>query len=131
MSPVSAEKKKQFTKFQQEPSYQSKVDKVKEKLQELNKVQLAESLVLSKEERDALDAQVYDVNVRLEAIFQLINDRLDDEGITSFKLPDGRPIWQQADVYVKVEDAGSFYAWLKEQPGGATFLPSTIKPSRA
>lgn len=129
MTPISSEKKKQFAKFQQEASYQSKVDLVKVKLTELNKVQLAESLVQTKEEKDALEEQVYDVNVRLEAMYQLLNEQLDDEGITSFKLPNGRPFWQQADVYVKVEDSSLFYPWLKAQPGGEDFFTVNYQTS--
>jgi hypothetical protein len=122
VTPLTKTQKAQFSKFAQEPLYQEKVDAIKALLTELNKVQLAETLVQFKEEKDALEEQTYDLNVRLEAVMQLLNDRLEDEGITSFNLKDGRCVYQQSDVYVKVENREDFHTWLRTQEDGESFF---------
>jgi hypothetical protein len=136
MTPLTKDQKAQFAKYQQEPEYQERVDKAKayfcvtcgvelgshddqhpfRPLNSLTKVDLAHELALDKAAKEDLENLVKARNLRIEAIQQLMNVQLEDEGVTSFKLPDGRTFFQKQDVYVSVDNKEEFYSWLEANP---------------
>ena len=108
--------KSKIAKFQEEPTYQEKVDKEKEPYLGLNKMTLAKAMRDTKLERDEAESKLSAIKLRYEALQQLLIEALDESDENSFTLTDG---WQ----FVQVVKVGAsvipgqrevFYKWAKD-----------------
>ena len=97
-----------------EPAYQEKVNAVKvELLKELPRhaIALATHYAALRAAKDAVEEQLSDVNLQLEAISQLLVDQYESEGGTSVKLHDGHTVSVQYEPYAQVVDREPFRLW--------------------
>lgn len=113
--PLTQDAKKKLVQFQQEPTWQEEIDLVKQQLLDLSKVELAERLRATKELKEGHEREVHQLNTILEAVNQLMVPILEEEGISSFKLPDGYTFFVNVDARVKVLDKTAYHAWIREK----------------
>jgi hypothetical protein len=101
----------------EDPNYQAKVDAVKTHLRgkyDLTGVNLAALYAEQRTVKDKLDEQVYNNNLMIEALCQLLYDRYEIEGVTSVALFEGPTIRIQMEPYGKIEDPEAFRKWCIE-----------------
>jgi hypothetical protein len=103
--------------FENESTYQQKIDKAKismlgENVEDANINRLAALFAQRKQEKDQLEAQTYNLNVELEALSQLLVDRLETESQQSVSLSSGATIFLSDAPYPSIEDEKVFYDWL-------------------
>ena len=67
-----------------------------------------------KNHKDEIEEKLSDVNQELEALSQLLIDKMEDEDMHSFKAEDGTTIFQKTAVYPKVVDKEVAFAWIKK-----------------
>lgn len=100
--------------YQQESSYQDKVneekDKVLDGMANTSSAALVHKFVALRGEIDGLKAQLKEHNLTLEALSQLIADTFDDEDVTSLKIP-GASVRVQVEPYAQVQDKEVFREW--------------------
>lgn len=109
--------KKGLVKFEQPATWQSEIDRIKQTYREqgvTDKVELAITLAEIRREKDGLEEQVGICNTRIEALNQMLLLVLEDEGINSFRLPDGRQFIGKGMVLPSVQDREAFYTWVKK-----------------
>jgi len=70
--------------------------------------------MIQKNTKDALEDDLSAINQNLEAINQLLVDKMDAEDMHSFKAEDGTTIYQKVSVYPKVVDKEVAFAWIKK-----------------
>ncbi len=68
---------------------------------------------LRSKKRD-LEADVRYLNLRLEALSRVLLERLEDDGITSFKTPAEVTLFIRDEPYASIEDRGRLFAWIKK-----------------
>jgi len=62
-------------------------------------------------EKDELNDQLSEIQVRVDAVAQLLSDAYEQQGITSLKLDDGASVSVQLEPYARVEDKEAFRLW--------------------
>lgn len=77
-----------------------------------NKVTMAKELRKIIRSKEELETQISELNVKIEALNQMLVDELEDEGITKFTLPEGLTTYQEQRVYVAIQDKEKFYEWI-------------------
>ena len=117
--PLTHDQKKKLVKFQEEATWQEKIDEVKKQLLDLDKVGLAERLKATRELKDAAEAEVKGLNVVVEAVSQLMEAILENEGVTSFRPASGVAAGYLFSVQIKarvvVTDKAAYHQWIREQ----------------
>jgi hypothetical protein len=101
--------------FQQEASFQEKVNAIKDEFSALEKGDLAREFAKARIQKKELEAQISDLNVGLEALSQLLNEHLEAEGMNKFQLVTGETCYQQIEPYSSVADQGALFAFIKKQ----------------
>lgn len=103
-----------------DPSYQEKVDELKRSVTDRSAISLASQYVDMRARKAALDAQLYDVNMRIAAYEQLLADSQEqqaagwgDYGVkdNAIKLPSGDTIRIQREPSGKVVNKEAFRLW--------------------
>jgi phage host-nuclease inhibitor protein Gam len=100
--------------FQQEASFQQKVDEVKDRYQALEQSDLARTFNLERQKKKNLEAEISELNINLEALSQLLNDQFEATGISKFQLATGETCYQQTEVYSSVTDQGALLEYIKK-----------------
>jgi predicted acyl esterase len=105
-----------------DPSYQERVNERKQAFSVDPRTQGKPSLGLlgdwynqKRLEKDALNEQLSDVNLELEALTQILVDKLEETGLTQVRLTDGSTLSLKDEPYTKVTDRETFVAWIKSQ----------------
>lgn len=103
----------------EEPNYRAKVDaKMKEIYAEVGEAlsagAVAELYKAARLEKEALEKQLYDTNLELNAIVEMLTDRYEIDGITSLKLASGERVSIQYEPHAVVEDKEKIWNWCKE-----------------
>lgn len=114
--------KGQITKFSGEPEYQDRVNREKERIQQVLKDEgksltasnYGDVLVAARVEKDRLENLVKVQNLTLESMSQLLVELLEGQDYTSLKLTNGISLSIKDDVYCSVEDKERFYNWISE-----------------
>ena len=114
--------KSELTGFSNDPSYQERIDNEKEKVRSeieetdrpLTITNFGMTLVEAKLEKKRLEELVKEQNLRIEALNQLLVDRLEAEDYGTFKLNNGVSFSIKDDVYCGVTDKVSFHNWIRE-----------------
>lgn len=112
----------QLTKFTEEPSHQEKVNEMRAKIladlkltnDEPTMFNLGYVLVQARLEKARLEARVKEENLKIEAMTQVLVDKLESEDYTSLKLTNGVSLTIKDDVYCSVSDKVKFYDWIEE-----------------
>lgn len=99
-----------------EPDYQVKVDAVKEVIKEeegfkMWSSHLAKLYAMARLEKSLLNQQLYVLNVRIEALGQMIETQFDNESVSKINLQDGMSVTYYKEPTVKVIDAEAFRVW--------------------
>ena len=103
----------------EEPTYQAKVDaKKREIYNEIGEGLSSASLALlykdARKEKEEAEKVLYDINVELTAITQMLVDRYEIDGITSTRLDTGESISLRYEPYAVVEDREKIWQWCKD-----------------
>jgi hypothetical protein len=107
--------KGKLPQFQQEPSFQAKVDEIKSQYQALDAPELARIYSLERVRKKDFEEQIADLNVGLEAISQLLVDQMEAGGLMKFSLASGETCFQQTEPYSSIQDQQALMAWIKKQ----------------
>lgn len=103
----------------EEPSYQAKVDaKMREIYAEVGEAlssgSIAELYKEARRQKEAVEKELYDANLELQAVTQMLIDRYEIDGISSLKLDSGERIGLQYEPHAVVEDKAAVWKWCKE-----------------
>lgn len=107
--------------FENESSFQEKVNTEKlaiigtDHLENANVAALAALYATGKAAKDALEDQVSGINIRLEALSQMIVEALEGESVQKVELSSGATVYLQDTPYPGIEDEDKFYAWLHRE----------------
>jgi len=101
-------------------NYQEKVQAIKQAMCEepgflLQASALARQYVEARLEKDRIKEDLADVNLRLEAISQLMTDQFEVEGTSSLKLESGHSVSIFLQPYASVMDKDAFREWCVSQ----------------
>lgn len=116
-----------------DPSYQDKVEAVQRAMKaepgfRLHAVELARQYVALREEKKVVQAELSDVDLRLEAVSQMMAVQYEVEGVSTIVV-DGRPVRTRLEPYPQVVDKALFNAWCRADPDLAklmTLMPQTM-----
>lgn len=111
-----------LTKFTAEPSHQEKVNDTRAKILADLKLDgvdptmfnLGHVLVQARLRKAQLEATLKEENLVIEAMTQVLVDKLESEDYTSLKLTNGVSLSIKDDVYCSVSDKVKFYDWIEE-----------------
>lgn len=115
-------------KLQPEKEYQEKVNDEKNKVlglatgqkanrrdaEHANVAFLGKKLAAARRKKDALEDKMYDINLTIEAIGQLLVDRLDGEEQESVDLRGGLTVGLKDDIYPMVKDRQKVFQYIKK-----------------
>jgi hypothetical protein len=118
--------------FGVEPDYQAKVDLVKQSI--LTNTPRTSSALLQKyfearNDRDRVQIALYDANLRLEAVQQLLIRQMEADNISSIRLAAGLGVSTWNEPLAQVRDPEAFRLWCLEQglERKMTLHPSSIQ----
>ena len=97
----------------EDPAYQQKVNAVKDAIRQELPMQasaLARTYAAIRAEKAEVEAALAEINLRLEAVSQLMFDQYEVEGITRLVV-DGRPVACRLVPYAKAADKEAFRQW--------------------
>lgn len=112
---VKAKTKLQLTKFEQPPDFQEKVDKAKATLSSLSLSELSlrfRENVLLKEANSAAEKEL---NVKREALNQVLLDLLAADGLKKIGTDFGATLYVKEDPYFPIEDKAAVNAWIRRE----------------
>jgi len=94
-------------------AFQANVEALKKKVKKRKPADLAALYDRLRKEKDVLDAQVSEHNVKVAAAEQLLWAAYEQAGIESLALTDGRKIGVTDDISVSIEDREQLHAWIR------------------
>jgi len=109
--------------FVEESSYQEKINAEKQKIlgvttgEGANVNRLAAFFASNKAAKDALEKQVSEINLRLEALSQLLCDALEEQSMEKVTLSSGATGYIQDTPYPTVKDRVALYEWGEKEFG--------------
>jgi hypothetical protein len=74
---------------------------------------LGDTMVKARRAKDKLEDKLYDVNLTIEALTQLLRDRMEGEEQEGIELRSGLSLRLKDDVYPMIKDTKKFYRWIK------------------
>lgn len=107
--------KTKLPKFEAEPEYAAKVEELKQQFVGLDTTELAREFKRARAQKKEFEEQVYDLNVGLEALSQLLIADLEARAIQKMQLATGETIYIQDEPYASVADQAALLAWVKKQ----------------
>jgi len=107
--------------FDVEPDYQEKVDACKRELAEgvgfeMSSAWLAQEYAATRDEKDAAEKVLSDVNLHLEALKQMIVERFDADGIDKLRTTDGQTVTVGVEPHAVIADPETFKEWCRRDP---------------
>lgn len=104
----------------EDTEYQNKVSAVRQEITEepdfqMHASSLAARYLKVRAEKEKLEAEMYDVNLELTAVEQLLIDQYEVEGTTKVTLETGESIAVQPEPYAQVQNKDEFRQWCLEQ----------------
>jgi len=107
--------------FQEESSYQDKVNDEKklllahaENMEDANINRFASLYGAGKAAKDALEEQISAINIRLEALSQLLVEAMENQGADKIQLSTGATVYIQDTPYPQVKDREALMAWINK-----------------
>ncbi len=135
--------RKKLPRLEPDTDYQEKVNREKARILKLadkqkptkadaevaNAAFLGRQMAQARRAKDRLEDKLYDENITITALDQLLVDRLEGEEQESVTLRDGVTFGLKDDIYPQVEDRGKLFAWIKltGQAALLTVHHSTLK----
>lgn len=107
--------KTKLPKFEAEPEYAAKVEEIKGQFIGLATAELAREFKRARAQKKEFEEQVYDLNVGLEALSQLLIADLEARAIQKMQLTTGETVYIQDEPYASVADQAALLAWVKKQ----------------
>lgn len=103
---------------QEEPTYQAKVDAKKREIYEeigdaLSSASIAILYKRIRQDKEAAEKILYDINIEMNAITQMLVDRYEIDEITSMKLETGDSVSIHYEPYAVVEDKEKIWEWCR------------------
>lgn len=105
---------KKLAKFQQPREFQALVDVRKREHSAQTVASLARELVRHKRAKHRLEQRVKVENIQLEALSQLLVERLEGEEFQKVNLRSGVTVYLAEDVHPAVQDRPKLFAWIKQ-----------------
>lgn len=104
-----------------EPAYQQKVEAVKEAMKKepgfLHRASdLVHKYVMLRIEKEQIEAASYDVNLRTEAVKQLMAEQFEVESVSTMKTSEGISVSTHLEPYARVENAALLQEWALADP---------------
>jgi hypothetical protein len=99
---------------EEDVGYQDKVNAVRESILAdgpKTSISLTAMYVVIREEKEALEDQLSELQLRLKAYEQLIIDQFEQDGAYSIKLDTGVSVSVQVEPYAQVRDRDAFRLW--------------------
>lgn len=122
MASKYASLKTKLPAFEEESSYQQKIDEEKklilayaENAEDVNVAFLAARLEQAKQNKDEIEERLYGVNVQIEALSQLLITAMDNQSLEKVSLSSGATVYLNYAPYPSVEDREKLFAWIKKQ----------------
>ena len=107
------ELKKTLPPMPADAAYQAKVDEVKGALTDKALMKLASAYDQVRAEKEIAEKAISEMNVQLEALTQLLVERLEDLGLTSIKLETGGSFLVTDTPYASVKDKQRCREWFE------------------
>lgn len=111
----------------QEPTYQEKIDEAKRILRlkgPLPAARLAAAYIKTREEKEAIEAELKEAELRMEVLVQLLGEQFEEEGLSSVKLENGDAISVWLEPHTQVANRTAFREWcIREGLGEQLTLP--------
>jgi hypothetical protein len=101
--------------FQQEPSFQQKVDEAKSEYLALEPSDLARTFSSVKQRKKSFEDLISIANIELEALSQMLVENFEVTGLSKFQLSTGETCYQQTEPYSSVMDQEALLAWVKKE----------------
>jgi len=101
-------------KFKNPPAWQEKVNDAKTLYVKLDTTDLGREFANFKVRKSTLEANIKDINTELEALSQLIVDRLEDGELEAIELANGIKVAIKDEPYASIDDRKKFYDWIKK-----------------
>jgi len=95
--------------------YQQRVDIAKKEVEAKTPTELARAYVGLRAEKDAVEAVLSVLTLRIEAVFQLMEDAYEAEGLRTLALAEGGSVAVQPEPYSTVKDKEVYRLWCIEQ----------------
>lgn len=105
--------KENMVKFAQPPDFQQKVDLCKKELVAKKTSEITTFYDETMQAKQDAEMVIKECNVRLEAVNQVLVERLEDDDTSSVKI-NGNTYYIQDKPYSSVQDKGKLLAWVRE-----------------
>ena len=100
--------------FENPPDWQEKVTVSKKSYLKLDTVELGREFASFKTQKSNLEANIKELHTELEALSQMIVERLEAGDMEAIELADGIKVGIKDEPYVSIDDKEKFYAWIKK-----------------
>lgn len=100
--------------FQQEASFQAKVDEAKAKYQTYEAPEMARIFSLARQSKRKLEMEIAEQNIELEALSQMLVEKFEVTGLSKFTLETGETCYQQIEPYSSVQDQALLLVAIKK-----------------
>lgn len=105
----------ELDKFEVEPAYREKLDKVKKDYLQQGLPDLVVRMIQWKAMKIAAEKELETANLHLEAFSELIQARMEEQQLHSFKTAHGDTIYISSTAYPSVKDREKLFAWIKKK----------------
>jgi hypothetical protein len=106
--------KGKLVKFEVEPEWQQKIDQLKPDMMKLKNADLGELFSGLKDRKSELEGQIRELNTQLEAISQVLIERMETDAIQNFKTSDGTTIFIKDEPYTSTSDKQALFQWIRD-----------------
>jgi hypothetical protein len=100
--------------FENPPAWQEKVGQAKTNYFKLDTIELGKEFASFKIQKNNTEATIKEMNTQLEALSQLIVERLETGELESIELANGIKVGIKDEPYTSIDDQKKFYAWIKK-----------------
>jgi len=101
-------------KFENPPAWQEKIGEAKGSYFGLSTTELGREFASFKIQKNTAEAGIKEMNTQMEALSQLIVERLEDGDLEAIELANGIKVGIKDEPYTSIEDQKKFYAWIKK-----------------
>jgi hypothetical protein len=101
--------------FEQEPSFQQKVDEAKNAFLNCTAIDLVREFNLARQMKKKHEEKIVEANIELEALSQLLVESFEASGLSKITLENGLSCFQQTEPYSSVSDQQALLAFLKKE----------------
>lgn len=96
-----------------ESEFQNKVNAEKTAYLQNSTAEKARVFCFLRDQKDKLESEIRELNVKLEALSQLMIEELEANGTDLFRLDSGDTLSIKDEPYVSVQDRSMFLSWIK------------------